>query len=94
MTCECSVRDPKPDEKKIFVGGLTEGVTSTMLAEYFEQFGPILSAKVVKGEFMGEIKSRGFGFVVFEQEGTAEKVLFYLCCICNSFQNHKTNQRI
>ena len=74
MTCECSVRDSNPNEKKIFVGGLTENVTSTFLAEYFEQFGNILSAKVVKGEFMGEVKSRGFGFVVFENEKDAEKV--------------------
>jgi len=74
MTCECSVRDIKPDEKKIFVGGLHENISSTMLAEYFEKYGPVLSAKVVRGDFKGEVKSRGFGFVVFVNKYTADKV--------------------
>ena len=77
MTCECSVRDIKPDEKKIFVGGLDENISSTMLAEYFEKYGPVLAAKVVQGDFMGEVKSRGFGFVVFANKSTVKKV--YVC---------------
>ncbi|CUV06398.1 unnamed protein product [Cryptosporidium hominis] len=57
---------------KIFVGGLSQQVTSSILMEYFLQFGVILDAVVMYDNVSG--RSRGFGFVTFKDPKTVEIV--------------------
>ncbi|CAM9403026.1 unnamed protein product [Choristocarpus tenellus] len=58
---------------KIFVGGLHYETRDASLRAYFEQFGRVAMAEVM---FNREThKSRGFGFVVFENEESANAVL-------------------
>lgn len=58
---------------QIFVGGLHYETRDASLQAYFEQFGPVQTAEVM---FNREThKSRGFGFVVFEAEESANAVL-------------------
>lgn len=61
------------DKSQIFVGGLHYETRDASLQSYFEQFGPVTTAEVM---FNREThKSRGFGFVVFENEESANAVL-------------------
>lgn len=59
--------------KKIFIGGLSWGVTEDDLRSAFEDFGEIKDAKVVMDRETG--RSRGFGFVTFLDEDAAEKAI-------------------
>ena len=51
------------EECKLFVGGMPNEVTETILRSYFQQFGPVRSVTVVRNRETG--LSRGFGFVEF-----------------------------
>jgi len=51
---------------KLFVASLSWHTTNEMLQEYFEQFGRVAEASVVMDRDSG--RSRGFGFVTFEQD--------------------------
>jgi len=61
---------------KIFVGGLHYDTRDAEFKQYFEKFGKVISAEVM---FNREThKSRGFGFIVFEQENGAGYLSFFL----------------
>ena len=51
---------------KLFVAGLPYDLYDDELAEIFEKFGPLVSAKVTMDKDTG--KSRGFGFVEMQNE--------------------------
>ncbi len=55
---------------KIFVGNLPFSVDSRKLEEEFAKFGKVVSAKVILDKNSG--RSRGYGFVEFEEEGSAQ----------------------
>ena len=55
--------------KKLFVGGLSWGTTDDGLKAAFDRFGEITEAKVVLDRDTG--RSRGFGFVTFEDDAAA-----------------------
>lgn len=57
--------------KKLFVGGLSWGVDDEMLEESFKKFGRITEVKVITDRETG--RSRGFGFVTFEDAGDADQ---------------------
>lgn len=57
---------------KIFVGGLTWDTTVDDLKNYFKRYGNILDATIVKDPISG--RSRGFGFVVFEDSAILKQV--------------------
>ncbi|MBM4291017.1 MAG: RNA-binding protein, partial [Deltaproteobacteria bacterium] len=59
--------------KKIFVGGLSWGTTDQSLREAFEQFGEVADARVIKDRDTG--RSRGFGFVTFEDEASVAEAI-------------------
>jgi len=61
------------NELKLFVGGLAKGTESTHLREYFSTFGTVVDTTIMKDYETG--KPRGFGFVLFEDKETVEKVL-------------------
>ncbi|EZG55419.1 RNA recognition motif (RRM) containing protein [Gregarina niphandrodes] len=58
---------------KMFVGGLAQTVTSDFLKAYFSNYGPVQDAFVLMDEQSG--RSRGFGFVTFEDPLTLKNVL-------------------
>ena len=59
--------------KKIFLGGLAPTVKEDDLMQYFSTFGQVDQAIVMKDRYTK--KSRGFGFVVFVQDETVDKVM-------------------
>lgn len=59
-------------KKEIFVGGVGQ-LPEADIHKYFSQFGKIVSVSLVKDR--KSQKSRGFGFVVFEEEDAAKKAL-------------------
>jgi RNA recognition motif-containing protein len=58
--------------KSIFVGNLPWSVKDEDLKTKFEEFGTVLSARIVSDKFTG--RSRGFGFVDME-DADAEKAI-------------------
>lgn len=60
--------------KKLFVGGLSQSITSEALEEHFSKYGDIINA-VVMMEPHRKNRSRGFGFVTFSDHSAIEKAL-------------------
>jgi hypothetical protein len=58
---------------KIFVGGLRYATGHDALRSYFEQFGEVEAAQVIFNR--DTKKSRGFGFVIFRDSSSVDKVL-------------------
>lgn len=55
-------RDP-PQSCKLFIGGLSYDTTDASLSRYFEKYGQVASAVVMRDA--ATLRSRGFGFVTF-----------------------------
>jgi len=62
----------KPKSRKIFVGGLAPETTNDLFWEYFNQFGTVVDAQIMQDHNSG--RSRGFGFVTFEDDSSVERV--------------------
>ncbi|VVA24049.1 PREDICTED: heterogeneous nuclear [Prunus dulcis] len=58
--------------KKIFVGGIPTSLTDGILGEYFSTYGSIVEHQIMVDHKTG--RSRGFGFVTFENEDALDKV--------------------
>jgi RNA recognition motif-containing protein len=56
--------------KKLFVGSLAWATTDDSLKAHFSQSGTVASAKVVTDRESG--RSRGFGFVEFDNDAEAD----------------------
>ena len=61
---------------RLFVAGLPYDMDHRDLKEMFELYGNIISAKVVMDHATG--KSKGFGFVDFENETEAKETMLLL----------------
>uniref|UniRef100_A0A8C7IU03 Heteroous nuclear ribonucleoprotein A0 n=1 Tax=Oncorhynchus kisutch TaxID=8019 RepID=A0A8C7IU03_ONCKI len=59
--------------KKIFIGGLKDDIEDEHLNDYFSQFGEIEKAEVIAEKETG--KKRGFGFVHFTDNDSADKAV-------------------
>lgn len=59
--------------KKLFVGSLAWATTDDSLQAHFAQCGTVSSAKVVTDRDTG--RSRGFGFVEFEDDNEADTAI-------------------
>jgi cold-inducible RNA-binding protein len=59
--------------KKLYVGNLTYGVTSSDLQEMFTQFGTVQSAQVIQDRDTG--RSKGFGFVEMDSDDQAQAAI-------------------
>ncbi len=59
--------------KKLFVGSLSWNVDDQGLRQAFDPFGQISEAKVITDRDSG--RSRGFGFVTFDEEDAADKAI-------------------
>lgn len=67
------LRSGEPNKfTNVFVKNLDEGVSEAQLAEMFEKFGPLRNCVVMKDN---ESKSKGFGFVNFENFEDAKKAV-------------------
>ena len=62
-----------PMAKNIYVGNLSWSTTEDVLRETFEQYGEVLSARIITDRDTG--RSRGFGFVEMEDEGEANAAI-------------------
>ncbi|MEN9309235.1 MAG: hypothetical protein RL173_3167 [Fibrobacterota bacterium] len=58
---------------KLFVGGLAWATTAETLKEAFEAFGTVTESTVVSDRDTG--RSRGFGFVAFENDAEGRKAM-------------------
>lgn len=59
--------------KKIYIGNLSYGMNDESLAELFNQFGAVASARIVTDRDSG--RSKGFGFVEMDDEGAANAAI-------------------
>ena len=59
--------------KKLFVGSLSWGTRDEGLREAFEAFGEVAEATVILERDTG--RSRGFGFVTFEDDQAAQTAI-------------------
>ena len=59
--------------KRIYVGNLPWSVTKARLEELFSGFGEIEDALVIANKYTG--RSRGFGFVTFKDDASADKAI-------------------
>jgi RNA recognition motif-containing protein len=57
----------------LFVGGLSWNTTDSELQQAFEACGNVAEAKVITDRETG--RSRGFGFVTYEDEGSAGRAV-------------------
>ncbi len=58
---------------KLFVGSLAWGTTNESLQDFFAQVGNVVSARVIFDKQSG--RSKGFGFVEFENEADAQRAM-------------------
>lgn len=58
---------------KIYVGNLSYSVNDTNLRELFEEFGEVVSARVIIDKMTG--KARGFGFVEIADDADAGRAV-------------------
>ncbi|XP_055902773.1 RNA-binding protein Musashi homolog Rbp6 isoform X2 [Eupeodes corollae] len=63
--------DPAPG--KLFVGGLSWQTSSEKLKEYFNMFGTVTDVLIMKDPVTQ--RSRGFGFITFQEPNSVDKVL-------------------
>lgn len=61
------------DNCKVFVGGLPHGVTDEQIKQFFARYGPVKEFKMMYDE--NKQRPRGFGFITFESEESANQVL-------------------
>uniref|UniRef100_A0A7N1A2B9 RRM domain-containing protein n=1 Tax=Kalanchoe fedtschenkoi TaxID=63787 RepID=A0A7N1A2B9_KALFE len=58
---------------KLFIGGISWDTNEERMREYFQSFGDVLEAVIMKDRNTG--RARGFGFVVFADPAVAERVV-------------------
>ncbi|KAG5851785.1 hypothetical protein ANANG_G00055470 [Anguilla anguilla] len=75
--------------KKIFVGGLKDDIEDEHLHDYFSQYGAIEKAEVISDKQTG--KKRGFGFVYFEDNDSADKAVVLKFHTVNGHKVEKTS---
>ncbi|KAH7441669.1 hypothetical protein KP509_03G048000 [Ceratopteris richardii] len=61
------------DVGKLFIGGISWETTEEKLKSYFESYGEVVEAVIMKDRATG--RARGFGFVVFADPAVADRVI-------------------
>jgi len=74
-----SISNPmEANEGKMFIGGLHSQTSSDSLRAYFEKYGEVKEAVVMRDTVTK--RSRGFGFIVFNDLTAVDKVLEFTDC--------------
>jgi len=80
---------PPPDKdgviyvpRQVYVGGLPYNISEGEVREYFEKFGPVVSANLKYDFGQNPPKFRGFGFINFVEDESVEKAL-------ENYSNHQ-----
>lgn len=60
-------------QQNLFIGSLAYATTDDGLRSFFEQIGPVASARVITDRESG--RSKGFGFVEFESDDDNQKAV-------------------
>lgn len=60
-------------QQNLFIGSLAYATTDDTLKAFFEQIGAVTSARVITDRDSG--RSKGFGFVEFEDEASNQKAV-------------------
>ncbi|KAA8519180.1 hypothetical protein F0562_013436 [Nyssa sinensis] len=68
-----SLRSMDMEPGKLFIGGISWDTNEDRLREYFQTFGEVVEAVIMKDRTTG--RARGFGFVVFADPAVAERVV-------------------
>lgn len=58
---------------KLFIGGISWDTNEDRLREYFQTFGEVVEAVIMKDRATG--RARGFGFVIYADPAVAERVV-------------------
>ncbi len=61
------------DKNKLFIGSLPWSINNDSLRDLFSQYGEIVEAIIITDRDSG--RSKGFGFVTFSNEESAQKAL-------------------
>ncbi|KAG9144895.1 hypothetical protein Leryth_021309 [Lithospermum erythrorhizon] len=61
------------DHGKLFVGGISWDTNEDHLREYFQSYGEVMEAVIMKDRATG--RARGFGFIVFADPAVADRVV-------------------
>jgi len=61
------------DAGKLFIGGISWDTNEDRLREYFEKYGEVVEAVIMRDRATG--RARGFGFIVFADPAVAERVI-------------------
>ncbi len=57
----------------IYVGNLHYGITEDELRELFEEYGEVMSVKIITDKYSG--RSKGYGFVEMSDDKEAQKAI-------------------
>lgn len=60
------------NNRKIYISGLSPDITNEDIMDFFKKFGEVEAGYSLKNDITG--KSKGFGFVTFQEEISVEKV--------------------
>lgn len=63
----------RPHSNKVYVAGIAWDCSEEDLADYFKKFGSVAGTMIQKDKFTG--RSRGFGFVIFDDAEAVENCL-------------------
>jgi RNA-binding protein Musashi len=61
------------DVGKLFIGGISWETSEEKLKSYFQAYGDVVEAVIMKDRATG--RARGFGFVVFSDPSVADRVV-------------------
>lgn len=61
------------DPGKLFIGGISWDTNEDRLRQYFQNFGDVVEAVIMKDRITG--RARGFGFIIFADPSVAERVV-------------------